>query len=92
MIDPTEYLLVTLMGTGVNRATAEQLLAEHDAIKSAAVLREAADAVEADPQCHRPYHRAYYADKLRRRADEIREQATPAGATDTLNTRKDGRS
>jgi DNA-binding transcriptional ArsR family regulator len=50
VIDPTEWIVLSLMATGVNRATAEQVVADHDAARHAngrgSALREAADEME----------------------------------------------
>jgi len=93
VIDPTETLLIVVMGTGVNRATAEQLIAEHDAIVRARELRLAADEMERRAAVIPDFRVSKDAVLrfLRDRAREIREQATPAGVADAPNAGGDAR-
>ena len=86
MIDPIDDLLVILMGTGINRQTAQKIVDEHDAAVRAAAFCEAADIVGNDDTCDCggcdsciPRRLSV---ELRRMADEIREKATPAGVDD----------
>ena len=94
MIDPTEYVINSLCGTGINRATAQWLLGEHDAARDAEVLTTAAatvltrietwDGMPAEARALND-ERLAIADLLRRAADTARTSAVPVGVTDTPN-------
>jgi len=88
MSDVTEYILLSIEGAGVNRATAERILAEHDAGVRVDGLVEAVARLNAE--CVANAGRALFQGGIRHAttcvealADEIREKATPAGATAT---------
>ena len=94
MIDPGEYIINSLCGTGINRATAEELLGEHDAARTAEILTTAAASVitriqtwDGMPAEARALNdeRLAIADLLRLAADAARTSATPVGVTDTPN-------
>lgn len=92
MIDPTDYIITSLCGTGINQATAEKALAEYNAAKTAEVLTTAAatvltrietwDGMPAEAHALNR-ERIAISDLLRRAADAARNSATPVGVTDT---------
>lgn len=71
-----DYMDPNVEFTDVGMPSTGQIVAELRRADRAAVLREGAAAIEADDRCHRPYHRAHYADLLRRLADEAEGKPT----------------
>jgi len=74
MKDPTEYIVGALIEQSLYREGAENIVAEHDAIKRAEVLNEAADDLVSACPDHGSGDEAWmdcpceYADELRRKA------------------------